>query len=88
MPACEETLMMRPPSPWAAIRWAAARMQRKTPRRLTAIVWSNPSSVIDINGNGGLATPALFTQMSTRPNRSMVCEKKDSTSAVSETSPV
>ena len=76
------------PAPCAFIAGNTAREHRKRPRRLTAITRSHSSTGISMNGRrlSGPYRAALFTRMSTRPNRASVSVARRSVSSSRETS--
>ena len=57
---------MMQPLPCASIEGIAYLVQRKTPRRLTFITWSQSSTGSSCTGRRATA-PALLTRMSMRP---------------------
>src|SRR5262245_2255866 len=83
-PAIDETLTIAP-VPWRIITGAAACMQKKRPRALTAKVSSQSRSVTWPNGVGRMR-PALFTRTSSRPRASVTRAIMRSISGTSATS--
>src|SRR5215469_18321448 len=76
--------MMRPYFCWTMC-CCAARLHRNAPLRWTFITVSQSSSLI-LKSRLSRSTPALFTRMSSRPNRSTPCATAASTASWLDTS--
>src|SRR5215210_3819029 len=85
IPATEEMLTMRPPSPRSIMRLPTVWAMRNVPRTLTCTTWSNFSSGIS-SGGAPQVVPLLLTRTSIAPKASSVSATTLFTSSGSVTS--